>query len=215
MTTQIPPAATQFDGNLVTGLGGPTGFGEIVVPRGDDNYLRVDVSAVLENPIIVDGNPVNLGTLFVSTNGKVTTYAPLASNRVMLEGFSVFASDVDTRSSASGEIYVDIDEALDTVREQLHSEDDQEHRHHRGIAAEQPALQRREERVRSVAGDEVVAHRSDHCQGGEQYEDGEGDPLAGWLEPALQDYHDARGVESEVLGVKARQKRGQPERLDR
>lgn len=97
--------------NLVSGLGGPAGYGEIVVPRGDDNNLTVDLSSIFPAGFSIDGNLISAETFLVSTNGLVYAYdySPLYAYM----SFRPYYDDLDTRASGnnvdSGQVYVDLD----------------------------------------------------------------------------------------------------------
>ncbi|WP_417725799.1 Ig-like domain-containing protein, partial [Salipiger sp.] len=57
---------------LVTGLGGPAGYGEIRLPSGDDLQIRVDVSAVFENGFhFYDVSYSAVSDFLISTNGFI------------------------------------------------------------------------------------------------------------------------------------------------
>jgi cysteine-rich repeat protein len=62
---------------LITGLGGPAGFGPHVVPPGDETSSpAIDVRPAFPSGIRFYGNVYN--TMYVNTNGNVTFGAPLA-----------------------------------------------------------------------------------------------------------------------------------------
>lgn len=111
-----PPAAPP--GTMATGLGGPGGFGETVLPRSDDGYFVVDLTEVFPTGIDVYGTVHD--EMFVNTNGSVSfgngvlAYTPRAIEAGFTPMFAPFWGDVDTRAGAlagaeSGEIHVDID----------------------------------------------------------------------------------------------------------
>ncbi|MFK7751605.1 MAG: calcium-binding protein [Sedimentitalea sp.] len=97
----------QIVDNLVTGLGGSEGYGEITMPRGDDNSFQVDLSPVFERGFLIDGSTST--TMSVSTNGFVTVGSSANS-------IAPFSTDLDaTRSLTSGEVHIDVDQTSDTV----------------------------------------------------------------------------------------------------
>jgi len=65
--TPVPPGNT-----LVSGLGGPTGYGEIEAPRNDDGFMLLDstqVSAVFETGLNFFGTTYD--SFYVNTNGSI------------------------------------------------------------------------------------------------------------------------------------------------
>ena len=112
------------NGSAVTGLGGPQGFGEIMLSRADDASLRVNVSAVFENGFQLGSQAYSGNDLFVSTNGLVSfggavngVVGQLSSiNRPFI---AAFHADVDTRldgeGAESGPVWVDVDPVADVV----------------------------------------------------------------------------------------------------
>lgn len=117
------PIATT--GVAITGLGGPMGYGELEVPRGDDSALRLDVSSVFADGFTYFGRQYGPTDLFVNTNGTVSfgadrlEYPTLTNSGFSRDFLAPFWADVDTRldgeGAESGSIWVDIDAASDVV----------------------------------------------------------------------------------------------------
>ncbi len=113
------------NGTVVTGLGGPKGYGEISLPRSDDGTLSVDVSSIFEAGFNYFGTQFTGAQLYVNTNGTVSfgtdlAQYPTADNAAMFNNvIALFWADVDTRidgeGAESGQIWVDLDTATDTV----------------------------------------------------------------------------------------------------
>lgn len=112
------------DGSAVSGLGGPKGYGETALARGDEGYAQVDVSAVFEDGFVIDGVTYDGDALFISTDGFVTFgsgVASLPSNPANLNVpfIAPFMADIDTRldgeGSESGQVWMDVDTANDCV----------------------------------------------------------------------------------------------------
>ena len=112
------------DGTAVTGLAGADGYGETALPRGDDVYAQVDVSAVFEAGFTLDGVHYDGSDLFISTDGFVTfgtgvSAAPANLASLTTPFLAIFMADVDTRIDGeapdSGQIWVDVDPAADCV----------------------------------------------------------------------------------------------------
>lgn len=112
------PGGVVATGRLVAGLGGAAGYGETTLPRSDDGYFQIDLSALFPDGLNVFGTRYR--ELFVNTNGSVSfgngilAYAPagLAASHSPL--LAPFWADMDTRAGAlagaeSGEIHVDLD----------------------------------------------------------------------------------------------------------
>ncbi|MEM9145184.1 MAG: nidogen-like domain-containing protein [Pseudomonadota bacterium] len=93
---------------LVSGLGGPSGFGENFLERNDDGSTNaIDISSVFE--LGIDFFGTRYGALFVNNNGSVTFNAPRATftpNAITSNSgnpeISPFFGDVDTRAVPSG-----------------------------------------------------------------------------------------------------------------
>ena len=113
-------------GTLVSGLGGPAGYGELVMPRNDDGYQLLnatDVAQVFENGLNFFGTSYT--TFYVNTNGSISfgngisTYTPSTITGGGTPAILPYWADVDTRSYASGgqppPIYVDIDSTSDVI----------------------------------------------------------------------------------------------------
>lgn len=113
-------------GTLVSGLGGPAGYGEIEAPRNDDGYMLLDstqVSAVFETGLNFFGTTYD--SFYVNTNGSISfgsgisTYTPSTITSGGTPAILPFWADVDTRAYSDGstppEIYVDVDPAADVI----------------------------------------------------------------------------------------------------
>lgn len=108
-----------------TGLGGAVGFGETLIPRGDDVSFQADLSAVFESGLKFAGRQFAADAVYVNTNGLISFGAPFSDyptqeNHVLgLPYIAPFWGDVDTRldgeGSESGGIWLDIDPASDVV----------------------------------------------------------------------------------------------------
>lgn len=112
------------NGTAVTGLGGPAGYGEIALPRTDDGYSQVDVSAVFEQGFNIGGVHYAGDQLYVSTDGFVTFGAgvsglPANPASLPVPFIAIFMADVDTRTDGeapeSGQIWLDVDTVNDCV----------------------------------------------------------------------------------------------------
>ncbi|GIX12909.1 MAG: hypothetical protein KatS3mg118_0868 [Paracoccaceae bacterium] len=110
--------------SLVSGLGGARDFGEITLPRSDDGYFPIDITAAIPQGLNVFGTTYT--EMFVNTNGSVSfgngvlAYTPRPLDQTAAPMFAAFWADVDTRAGAragreSGEIHVDLDRATRTV----------------------------------------------------------------------------------------------------
>jgi len=98
----LAPATASAQGELMTGLGGPAGFGEGVLEYNDDgSSAEIDITPAFPNGLQFFGQRFN--SLFVNNNGSVTfggatgTYTPqrfpVTGNRMI----APFWADVDTR----------------------------------------------------------------------------------------------------------------------
>ena len=105
-------------GQVVGGLGGPVGFGEIAVPRGDDTSFAVDVSGLFRDGLRLFGYNFVSPVLFVNTNGTVSFGQavpgyPAGVDQLDAPLLAPFWGDVDTRldgeGAESGAIWADID----------------------------------------------------------------------------------------------------------
>ncbi len=112
------------DGTAVNGLGGPSGFGETALPRGDEGFAQVDVSAVFEDGFVIDGVSYGADDLFISTDGFITfgtgvSAMPSNPSSLPMPFIAPFMADIDTRidgeGTESGQVWVDIDTAQDCV----------------------------------------------------------------------------------------------------
>ncbi len=111
-------------GAPVSGLGGALGYGEIALPHDDDGSHQVDLSAVFENGIVIDGVTYAADEVFINTNGSISFSAgigalPSDPSALGIPFLAVFMADVDTRLDGegpeSGTIYVDVDPVNDVV----------------------------------------------------------------------------------------------------
>lgn len=98
------------DGTLVTGLGGPEGYGELLMERGDDNEQIFDISAVFENGFFVEGQGSVAAQLVVGTNG----HADLGRYEYDAPYFDVFNEDLISTNEGA-QVYVDVDPDGDVV----------------------------------------------------------------------------------------------------
>lgn len=110
--------AIQGNGQVVNRLGGPAGFGEIAVPRGDDTSFRVDLSGVFRDGMQLFGATFVSPVLFVNANGSVSFEEAVSGYPAEVDLLDApliapFWGDVDTRldgeGSESGAIWADID----------------------------------------------------------------------------------------------------------
>lgn len=112
----FPAGALAQDGVLMTGLGGPAGYGEGVLEANDDgSSAEIDITAAFPNGLEYFGQ--RFRSMYVNNNGNVTfggptgTYTPqrfpLNGNRMI----APFWGDVDTRGGgrpARNGVYWDI-----------------------------------------------------------------------------------------------------------
>lgn len=113
------------NGQAQTGLGGPAGYGELALARGDDNSFAIDASLVFENGFTMGGTAYAATSLFVATDGFITFGAPPSAGfqaalaSLTTPFFAIFMADIDTRldgeGAESGPIWVDIDPISDVV----------------------------------------------------------------------------------------------------
>lgn len=112
------------DGTAQTGLGGPSGFGETALPRGDEGFVQVDVSAVFESGFAIGGTTYGGDALFISTDGFVTFGSGVATlpddpASLTMPFIAPFMADVDTRidgeAPESGQTWLDVDTTTDCV----------------------------------------------------------------------------------------------------
>lgn len=111
-------------GRAVTGLGGPAGFGEIMLVRADDAAMAIDVGAVFENGFQFGAARFGADALYVSTDGLVSFGKAVNGVQGNLAAITApfiaaFHADVDTRLNGegveSGPVWVDIDPVADVV----------------------------------------------------------------------------------------------------
>jgi hypothetical protein len=92
---------------LISGLGGPAGFGELTQGRNDDSS-----SNRLDLPFTVNFFGNNYNSLFVNNNGNVTfngpvgTYTPRAFPISAQPMIAPYWGDVDTRCTSCGAVYI-------------------------------------------------------------------------------------------------------------
>lgn len=108
---------------LVSNLGGDFGYGEIIVPREeDDGSFQYDISPVFENGLNFFGT--SYSSLFVNINGNVTfgsafgEYTPYAIALTEVPIIAPFWADVDAREPAiihGAPVSLDIDPSSDVV----------------------------------------------------------------------------------------------------
>jgi outer membrane autotransporter protein len=118
-------SAITGDGRLVTGLGGPAGFGEIVVPRNDDGSTQYSITPVMQQGMNFFG--LNASQIWLNTNGNITfnqslgTFTPSGiTGTTGIPLIAAFWADVDTRTPAnngreSAPIYLDLDTVNDVI----------------------------------------------------------------------------------------------------
>lgn len=120
----MPGSGVIGNGEPVSGLGGPLGYGEITLGRDDDGSHQIDLSAVFENGIVIDGVTYDARDVFVNTNGSISFgegigELPTDLSALLMPYLAVFMADVDTRIDGegpeSGQIYVDVDPVSDVV----------------------------------------------------------------------------------------------------
>ncbi|MCR8547416.1 tandem-95 repeat protein [Salipiger sp. P9] len=109
------------NGSLVSGLGGPEGYGEIRLPNIDDFQLRVDVSAVFANGFVIGGRSYSATDFRVSTNGFVafgpnayyydTNHIPTGQTEPVI---AALWTDIAPHFN-NARIYVDVDPVGDVV----------------------------------------------------------------------------------------------------
>ncbi len=108
------------NGNLVSGLGGSDGYGELTHIRDDDGFESFDLTSVFGTQgLTIDG--VVYTSLFVNINGSVSfgngisQYTPSSIPNATTPMIAPFWADIDTRTNGvgpeSGNIHVDMDTA--------------------------------------------------------------------------------------------------------
>lgn len=112
------------DGTAVDTLGGPSGYGETALPRGDEGFVAIDVTAVFEDGIVIGDQVYGADEVFVSTDGLITfgtgvAVLPDDLAALTMPFIAPFLADVDTRidgeGAESGQIWLDIDTAADCI----------------------------------------------------------------------------------------------------
>jgi len=104
-----PPAAPTIVNNLVTGLGGDEGYGEITLRPSYYYRQSVDTSAVFENGFYADGRTANANQMFVGVDGDVA-FSTLYRTVDVYNEYSLF-----TEYGSPGRVYADVDATTDTV----------------------------------------------------------------------------------------------------
>ncbi len=112
------------NGTAVTGLGGAAGYGETLLPRGDDSVAQVDVTAVFGAGFMLGTTHFDGTQLFVSTDGMVSFgagFSGVAADPASIPApfFAIFNGDVDTRldgeGAESGGVWLDVDTVQDCI----------------------------------------------------------------------------------------------------
>jgi serralysin len=106
-------------------LGGPLGFGEVALPRSDDESFRVDLDKIFPSGIAFLGTAFEAGDIWVNTNGTLSlggafeNYPTTEGALPVSDVIGVLWSDVDTRLDGegieSGQIWYDIDALEETL----------------------------------------------------------------------------------------------------
>jgi hypothetical protein len=102
--------ASLTDNNvLMTGLGGPAGFGTLAMTRNDDGSTNA-----IQLPFEVNLNGNNYSTIYINNNGNITfggaygAYTPSGFGGLPVEMIAPYWGDVDTRCSSCGEVYLGV-----------------------------------------------------------------------------------------------------------
>ena len=102
--------ASLADNNvLMSGLGGPAGYGTLAMTRNDDGS-----TSAIQLPFEVNFNGTAYNTLFINTNGNITfgqpygAYTPTGFDNLSVEMIAPFWGDVDTRCPDCGEVYLSV-----------------------------------------------------------------------------------------------------------
>ncbi|SHM14455.1 Hemolysin-type calcium-binding repeat-containing protein [Roseovarius pacificus] len=113
------------NGTVISGLGGPEGYGELMVPRNDDGSLQLDASLIFGAGFDFFGSLHAADSLFVNTNGTLSFGAalpayPTPENEILSRDvIAPFWGDVDTRldgeGAESGAIWVDLSPQTGTL----------------------------------------------------------------------------------------------------
>ena len=121
-STLTPGAATLLASGpgLISGLGGESGYGEQVLPPGDDNSSNpIDITSVF-GPEGINFFGHAYTSIYINNNGNITFGAPSSTfTPTQIDaGFgnpiiAVFWADVDTR--ATGHVYYDMDTVNDVM----------------------------------------------------------------------------------------------------
>ncbi|MGR3458082.1 MAG: nidogen-like domain-containing protein [Pseudooceanicola nanhaiensis] len=113
------------NGTLRGGLGGPVGYGELMVPRSDDGSLRLDLSAVFPEGLNYFGVLHDASRVFANTNGTLSFLSALeayptgANHGIARDVIAPYWGDTDTRldgeGAESGAVWADIDHGAGIV----------------------------------------------------------------------------------------------------
>ena len=106
----IDDVLAQMDNNvLMTGLGGPTGFGTLAMTRNDDGSTNA-----IQLPFEVNFNGKRYTTMYINNNGNITFdgpfgfYTPSGFDGLPVEMIAPYWGDVDTRCPNCGEVYLGV-----------------------------------------------------------------------------------------------------------
>ncbi len=94
---------------LMTGLGGPAGFGTLAMTRNDDGS-----TSVIDLPFQINLNGSKYSSMYVNNNGNVSfgnafgAYTPTGFSGLPVQMIAPMWSDVDTRCGNCGEVYLSV-----------------------------------------------------------------------------------------------------------
>lgn len=101
---------SQRDNNvLMTGLGGPVGFGTLAMTRNDDGSTNA-----IQLPFSINLNGSEYSTIYINNNGNITfngpygEFTPSGLGSLDVEMIAPYWGDVDTRCSSCGEVYLSV-----------------------------------------------------------------------------------------------------------
>ncbi|MEO6299677.1 MAG: nidogen-like domain-containing protein [Paracoccaceae bacterium] len=112
------------NGTAIKGLGGAAGFGETMLPRGDDVVVKANVSAAFGAGFTIGGRHYDPDQLYISTDGIVSFgagFSGVAPDLATMTApfFAIFNGDADTRldgeGAESGAVWLDVDAAQHCV----------------------------------------------------------------------------------------------------
>lgn len=102
--------ASRTDNNvLMTGLGGPAGFGTLAMTRNDDGS-----TSAIQLPFEINLNGNNYSTIYINNNGNITfggpfgEFTPSGFDNLPVEMIAPYWGDVDTRCANCGEVYLGV-----------------------------------------------------------------------------------------------------------